>query len=129
MSFKHHEQNYISIFRETPYDLEKYTGRFRHFFRQQNPLNGAATRQQLQDAKEYIRSVEDIKLDPEKYWKSKYLYDSAYHPTTGDLLVLPGRMSFQAPGNSLLALGMITFYRHNVIFISHIIVYDSVLSL
>ena len=98
------------MLRETPYNFDTYTGRFCHFFRQQNPLNVLATSEQLKTAKDII-TTSDVTLPKcEEYWKSKYLYDSAYHPTTGELLVLPGRMSFQAPGNSLLALGMLTFY-------------------
>ena len=34
----------------------------------------------------------------EDVWNAKYIYDSAYHPTTGELVFMPGRMSFQ--GNS-----------------------------
>ena len=31
----------------------------------------------------------------EDVWNAKYIYDSAYHPTTGELVFMPGRMSFQ----------------------------------
>ena len=47
----------------------------------------------------------------EAVWDAKYVYDSAYHPTTGELVFMPGRMSFQAPGNCIIASGMIIFYR------------------
>ena len=31
----------------------------------------------------------------DQVWDAKYIYDSAYHPTTGELVFMPGRMSFQ----------------------------------
>ena len=34
-------------------------------------------------------------MSREMVWDAKYVYDSAYHPTTGDLVFMPGRMSFQ----------------------------------
>ena len=92
----------------TPYDLTTYNGRFLHFLRLQNPLNVFCTDAQLSDAKSIIST--QIEKD-ESYWTAKYIYDSAYHPTTKEQVVLPGRMCFQAPGNSAIALGMLTFYR------------------
>ena len=93
--------------------MTTYYGRSRHFFRQQNPLNIFVSNTTLENAK--IRYMEALKKDilenPDEFWQAKYLYDSAYHPTSGEKVILPGRMSFQAPGNSLLALGMLTFYK------------------
>ena len=93
--------------------MTTYYGRFRHFFRQQNPLNVFVSDATLQNAKlAYIQALKkDVLGNPDEFWQSKYLYDSAYHPTSGEKIILPGRMSFQAPGNSLLALGMLTFCR------------------
>lgn len=34
-------------------------------------------------------------MSREDVWNAKYIYDSAYHPTTGELVFMPGRMSFQ----------------------------------
>ena len=34
-------------------------------------------------------------MTKEDVWNAKYIYDSAYHPTTGELVFMPGRMSFQ----------------------------------
>ena len=93
--------------------MTTYYGRSRHFFRQQNPLNVFVSDTTLENAK--VRYMEALKKDvlenPDEFWQAKYLYDSAYHPTSGEKVILPGRMSFQAPGNSLLALGMLTFYK------------------
>ena len=34
-------------------------------------------------------------MSVDQFWEHKYIYDSAYHPSTGELVFLPGRMSFQ----------------------------------
>ncbi len=69
----------------------------------------------LQKAKSLIAAYKAGKepsgTSEEDVWKAKKLYDSAFHPETGELMVLPGRMSFQVPGNMTITGFMMTFYK------------------
>ena len=42
---------------------------------------------------------------------AKKLYESAFHPDTGDLQNVFGRMSFQVPGGMLITGAMLQFYK------------------
>lgn len=97
------------------YPQDTYEGRAKHFFATTNPLNVLASDEQLERAKkivtDYKAGKEDSKLSEDDIWAAKELYDSAYHPQTGEKLFLPGRMSFQVPGNMTITGCMMTFYR------------------
>lgn len=97
------------------YDQNTFEGRAKHFFITTNPLNVLATDDQLEKAKkivdDYRQGKEDKSLTEDEIWAAKELYDSAFHPQTGEKLFILGRMSFQVPGNMLITGCMMTFYK------------------
>ena len=96
------------------YDMNTYAGRAAHFYRSVNPLN---LFKDTSGAKEIVEKVKanggiiPTGMTRSMIWDAKYVYDSAYHPTTGELVFMPGRMSFQAPGNCIIGSIMIIFYK------------------
>lgn len=96
------------------YDQNTFAGRASHFYRSVNPLN---LFKNTTSAKAVVSQVQEnggklpSGMSVDQFWEHKYIYDSAYHPSTGELVFLPGRMSFQAPGNCMIASGMMIFYR------------------
>ncbi|OZC10796.1 tricarboxylate carrier [Onchocerca flexuosa] len=102
------------------WDQSTFAGRARHFFVTTNPLNLFISRKRLEEAKKIVLDYKQEHKVPEKLtvdelWHAKQIFDSAYHPTTNELMILPGRMSCQVPGNMLLTGGMLTFYKFVII--------------
>ncbi|KAH1005476.1 hypothetical protein HUJ04_006455 [Dendroctonus ponderosae] len=80
---------------EPRYDQEFYMGRAKHFFQTTNPLNLFVSSRKLDEAKCLIHSYKCGEKLPsgtseEDLWRAKTLYDSAFHPDTGE------KMSFNA---------------------------------
>ena len=84
---------------EPRYYQNNFEGRAKHFFATTNPLNVLASDAELDKAKAivtaYRAGTEDKLLTEDDIWKAKELYDSAFHPQTGEKLLVFGRMSFQ----------------------------------
>lgn len=90
------------------YEQSTYTNRAKHFFLVTNPLNLLASNKDLDNAKRIIdeykagkTEIEGCK-DIEDLWNAKYLHDSAFHPDTGEKMIIYGRMSAQVPMNTLI---------------------------
>lgn len=104
------------------YDQSTYIGRAYHFFVITNPLNLLVTNRRLDECakivKEYRSQQLKTCLSVDELWTAKQIYDSAFHPETGEKMNIIGRMSAQVPMNTLIVGGMMVFYKgtYNPIF-------------
>jgi len=96
------------------WDQSTYWGRAKQFFTTTNTMNLFVSPAQLEAAKDTVlkyKGGELNHLSEDEVWAAKHLYDSAFHPDTGEKMILPGRMSAQVPFNMLITGCMMTFYK------------------
>jgi len=97
------------------YDQSTYIGRAKHMFEVTDPRTILASDKELDAARDLVVAYKEGKepkgTTDEQVWAAKKLYDSAFHPQTGEKNFFVGRMSCQVPGNMLITGCMMTFYK------------------
>nr|XP_012625614.1 sideroflexin-2 isoform X4 [Microcebus murinus] len=99
------------------WDQGTFLGRVKHFFNITDPRTVFVPEQKLDWAKAMVEKSSDrMGVVPpgtqvEQLLYAKKLYDSAFHPDTGEKMNVIGRMSFQVPGGMIITGFMLQFYR------------------
>lgn len=82
------------------FDLSTFAGRFQYFAWMTDPRTVVVSSDRLLEAKamveRYRKGEQSPPLKPEEVHYNMKLYNSAFHPDTGELQNFCGRMSFQA---------------------------------
>ncbi|XP_076436836.1 sideroflexin-2-like [Babylonia areolata] len=100
-----------------PFDLSRFWGRLRYFAWITDPRLSFVSQKKLLESKQLLQSYRE-KSEPagtreQDVRRAQQLYLSAFHPDTGQMQNVFGRMSFYVPGGMILIGAMITFYRTN----------------
>ncbi|XP_057362241.1 sideroflexin-2 isoform X2 [Manis pentadactyla] len=97
------------------WDQCTFLGRVKHFFNITDPRTLLVPEQELDWAKVMVEKCRMGVVPPgtqvEQLLYAKKLYDSAFHPDTGEKMNVIGRMSFQVPGGMIITGFMLQFYR------------------
>lgn len=97
------------------YDVSTFSGRCQHYAGITDFRLALKSDKELDDAKELLKKYKLGQEPPgtpeEKIWQAKCIYESAFHPDTGEKQNFIGRMSFQVPGGMLLTGAMMAFYK------------------
>ncbi|CAL1525914.1 unnamed protein product [Lymnaea stagnalis] len=100
---------------KSPYDQSTFMGRLRYFAWVTDPRLTIIPSKQIYESKEllekYRHCQEPAGTTEKQIRRAQQIYLSAFHPDSGDLQNLFGRMSFQVPGGMVLIGAMITFYK------------------
>ncbi|GFR90936.1 sideroflexin, partial [Elysia marginata] len=102
---------------QSPYDLTTFWGRVKHYAWVTDPRLTIVSTKELEASKDllekYRKGQENPDVTTAQVRRAQQLYLSAYHPDSGELQNVCGRMSFQMPGGMVLIGAMITFYKSN----------------
>ncbi|XP_024894897.1 sideroflexin-2 isoform X4 [Pteropus alecto] len=97
------------------WDQCTFLGRVKHFFNITDPRTVLVPERELDWAKVMVEKSRMGIVPPgtqvEQLLYAKKLYDSAFHPDTGEKMNVIGRMSFQVPGGMIITGFMLQFYR------------------
>lgn len=100
---------------EPLWDQNTFVGRFKHFMWVTDPRSCVVSEQTLDNAKILVEQYRLGKEPPgttvDQVIYAKKLYESAFHPDSGDKQNVFGRMSFQVPGGMAITGAMLQFYR------------------
>nr|CAD7573532.1 unnamed protein product [Timema californicum] len=99
----------------TLWDQSTFIGRLKHFFWVTDPRTCIVSERSLDEAKILVEQYRIGKEPPgttlQQVVYAKKLYESAFHPDTGEKQNVFGRMSFQVPGGMAITGAMLQFYR------------------
>ncbi|XP_039246632.1 sideroflexin-2 isoform X2 [Pipra filicauda] len=97
------------------WDQSTFVGRLKHFLNITDPRTVLVPEEELDRAKALVEGCRAGLVPPgssqEQLLYAKKLYDSAFHPDSGEKMNLIGRMSFQVPGGMAITGFMLQFYR------------------
>lgn len=101
---------------EPLWDQNTFVGRFKHFLWVTDPRTCVVSEETLDNAKilveQYRKRQEPPGTTVEQVIYAKKLYESAFHPDSGEKQNVFGRMSFQVPGGMAITGAMLQWYRY-----------------
>nr|XP_009862462.1 sideroflexin-2-like isoform X1 [Ciona intestinalis] len=106
----------LSVDLEKPrWDQSTFGGRLKHFYAITDMRKLFVPDSQLDHAKNLVLAYRAGKCigdtTEEQLWNAKHLYDSAFHPDSGEKMNLFGRMTFQVPGGMAITGLLLQFYK------------------
>lgn len=102
-------------FNKSKWDQSTFYGRFCHFVWVTDPRSCLVSKEKLLESEKLIKEYKSHQEPPgttnEQIWAARQLYESAFHPDSGELQNFIGRMSFQVPGGMIITGCMLQFYK------------------